>query len=604
MTAVITSASPRPEALPLLRSGVLILTGYGLRIVVERGHLITQDGIGTQRRQLRIPRVGSGLRRVIIAGHGGTVSLDALHWIADVKAAFIQLNADGDVVTVGAAAQLNDVRLRRRQALAGNNAVGLSLAKRFIGEKISGHVKVLRHLPHGEQLIPALEAMLLLVKQARTIDRVRYVEARAAAAYWTCWEQVPVPFPKREITKIPNHWLRVGPRRSGISQGPIKATTPAHALLNYLYAVVEAEAALALRAVGCDPALGVLHVDGTTRDSMACDLMESVRPFVDAFVLRILRERVFLKSDFFERHDGNCRLMPTLTGALSATGPEWGERLAPFAEELATLLRETPPRPLDEQADDPLPQWVPRLIRTPLTGHNRATRRFRPTLGTRVPDLALLPLGRRCLACGLDMGFRERAYCDDCRAENQTRLTPASPQAQRAVRVTDGRSRPEVRAIHRVQTAQQMVRQRAWEREHGGRPSADSFHRDIAPRLKMLPVESLADATGLSVTFCKAIRAGRGVPHPMHWAALRRLAERALAESNPPIDLTRIDQSYWRREIKPYLRSLGTSEIARVTGLSVSYARRVRSGHHIPRPTHWQALLKAIGKGRETASRR
>jgi hypothetical protein len=171
------------------------------------------------------------------------------------------------------------------------------------------------------------------------------------------------------------------------------------------------------------------HVDVPTRDSMACDLMEPLRPMVDTFALRMLRERVVLKADFFERRDGNCRLMPSLTRALSATGPEWGERIAPYAEELATLLRETPPRPLTDRADDPLPAWVPRLIRTPLTGQNRTARRYRPTLGTRAPDLAVLPLARRCLGCGIDMGVRERAYCDDCRSENQSRgPSPIAPR--------------------------------------------------------------------------------------------------------------------------------------------------------------------------------
>lgn len=600
----VLALSPHDAALPA--HGVLVLTGYGLRLVVERGHLVAEDGIGTARRRYRISRVGSGLRRVVVAGHGGAVSFDALQWIAEIKAAFVHLNADGEVLTIGAAPQLNDVTLRRRQAFAGENAVGLALAKRFIRGKIDGQVRVLRHLPHGEGVAPALEALLPLIEQARTIDRVRYLEARAAAAYWTCWERVPLPFPKRETAKIPAHWLRVGPRRSGISQGPIKATSPGHALLNYCYAIVEAETALALRAVGCDPALGVLHVDVATRDSMACDLMEPLRPMVDTFVLRMLRERVVVKADFFERRDGNCRLMPSLTRALSATGPEWGERVAPYAEELATLLRETPPRPLTDRTDDPLPAWVPRLIRTPLTGQNRTARRYRPTLGTRAPDLAVLPLARRCLGCGIDMGVRERAYCDDCRAENQSRgrLAPVLPVV--AATVTDGRSRPEVRAIHRDRTTRQMADQRAWERANGGRPSADTFTREIAPKLKSFPIRALMEATGLGEGFCKGIRAGRSIPHPMHWAALRALIARSPSRSGTaaPIDLTRIDETRWRREIMPYLSALGAAGIARATGLSLSYARRILGGHHIPKPHHWSALVGAIRTGPPTPKER
>ena len=49
-------------------------------------------------------------------------------------------------------------------------------------------------------------------------------------------------------------------------------------MLNYLYAVLESEARLAAAALGLDPGIGVMHVDSPARDSLACDLMEPVRP--------------------------------------------------------------------------------------------------------------------------------------------------------------------------------------------------------------------------------------------------------------------------------------------------------------------------------------
>jgi CRISPR-associated protein Cas1 len=56
-------------------------------------------------------------------------------------------------------------------------------------------------------------------------------------------------------------------------------------MLNYLYALVEAEAILACQAVGLDPGLGLVHSDTRARASLALDLMEPVRPEVDDFVL-------------------------------------------------------------------------------------------------------------------------------------------------------------------------------------------------------------------------------------------------------------------------------------------------------------------------------
>lgn len=59
---------------------------------------------------------------------------------------------------------------------------------------------------------------------------------------------------------------------------------PPNAVLNYLYAILEAEARLAAAELGLDPGLGVLHRDTPNRDNLACDLMEPARPLVDAFV--------------------------------------------------------------------------------------------------------------------------------------------------------------------------------------------------------------------------------------------------------------------------------------------------------------------------------
>lgn len=45
--------------------------------------------------------------------------------------------------------------------------------------------------------------------------------------------------------------------------------------------------------------MGVLHADLPARDSLALDLMEPVRPDVDAYVLDLLSVRVFRASYFF-----------------------------------------------------------------------------------------------------------------------------------------------------------------------------------------------------------------------------------------------------------------------------------------------------------------
>src|SRR5208283_3225566 len=89
----------------------------------------------------------------------------------------------------------------------------------------------------------------------------------------------------------------------------------------------ESEARIAAWSMGLEPGIGDLR----SRDSLACDLMEAVRPKVDAFLLDFLKSRAFKKIDFFETREGICRVMPTVTQQLMMTGQAWAKELGPVA---------------------------------------------------------------------------------------------------------------------------------------------------------------------------------------------------------------------------------------------------------------------------------
>ena len=137
---------------------------------------------------------------------------------------------------------------------------------------------------------------------------------------------------------MPEHWCTFGTRKSLITGSPRLATNPPNAILNYCYALLESEARLAAVAVGLDPGIGMLHVDTPNRDSLACDIMEAVRPSVDAWLLDWIMREPFRRSDFFEERNGNCRLLKTLTSKLSETMSVWGKLVAPWAEYVARTL--------------------------------------------------------------------------------------------------------------------------------------------------------------------------------------------------------------------------------------------------------------------------
>ena len=82
---------------------------------------------------------------------------------------------------------------------------------------------------------------------------------------------------------------------------------PVNALLSLTYTLLHAEAVLALYGSGLDPFIGFYHALDFGRESLACDVMEALRPQADAFVLGLLRSQEICADDF-STTDAGCRL--------------------------------------------------------------------------------------------------------------------------------------------------------------------------------------------------------------------------------------------------------------------------------------------------------
>ncbi|MFL5481253.1 MAG: CRISPR-associated endonuclease Cas1 [Gemmatimonadaceae bacterium] len=509
-------------------SGVLALSGYGIRVAVERGHLVTEDGAGAHRRVGRFPRVASGIRRLIVVGHSGTVTLEALRWLHEIDAAFVQIGPDGELIASGAPNAIRDTRVRRGQAVAMYSADALQILRDLIAHKVSGQLRVLEVIEGVKENRAAVTQFHDRLQSATSLEEIRFFESRAAAAYWQAWETIPVRFTKSDARYVPQHWLAFGTRRSVLSASPRKAASPANAILNYLYALLEAEARLAAIAVGCDPAIGIIHADVSPRDSFACDLMEPTRPSVDLHLLELLNSQTFARSDFFELRNGNCRLMPELTRPLAVTTTKWSRAVAPWAERLAAYFAQMSLTPTRINSEENIGT---RRHRTPLTQRNRQRR---PTAKRPVGKQSS-GLTKRCADCGVAMERRTRTYCDTCLPKHAARASRKGVETQAMLRAIgeDKRSSPQVREKHRQHAVAQNALNATWEAKHRDIPTAAVFKTEILPAIRSVPVREIAAASHLSISSCKKIRSGEITPHPRHWDSLRRLISE---RENDPAD--------------------------------------------------------------------
>jgi hypothetical protein len=134
-----------------------------------------------------------------------------------------------------------------------------------------------------------------------------------------------------------------------------------------------------------------------------------------------------------------------------------------------------------------------------------------------------------CELCGGPVNKRRRRHCDACipraRRERGLRAIEAARKAL-AVQAAQGHDpRASDRAGRKRGEAisEQHRRNRAWARGAAAARDAAWFLREVVPKLDGYSLSQISKATGLSLAACSRIRAGTRIPHPRHWAVLRRL---------------------------------------------------------------------------------
>ena len=468
---------------------------------MQNGYLEVEDGTGPDRRRIRLGRVGHGLRRLVCISEDGFVTLDALKWLADQRASLVMLDRSGKVSLDTGPNAPSDARLRRAQALAHQTGAALEIMRELMRAKLDGQQKLLRQQLRdvtSADIVAKLRESLSSVEDLKAIARI---EAHAASAYWSAWHDVPIAFPRQDLARTAEHWRTFGTRNSLITGSPRLATNPPNAILNYCYALLESEARLAAVACGLDPGMGLLHVDAPARDSLACDIMEAVRPSVDAWLLDWIKREPFRRSDFFEESNGNCRLLKSLTLKLSETISVWGKLVAPWAEYVARTLWK---RKRGSNYNS---------IPTRLTQQHR--REVKGALQMPAPKAPKLE--RVCRGCGRRIR-PESNECLTCSVESSTKRLIEGAKIGRIAGHTPQALAKEGKSQRRHAEARSLWKetsQPAW-------LTPEFYSEEVQPLLSNVRTSIIVKRIGVSRWYAGKIRQGYR-PHPRHWEALAKL---------------------------------------------------------------------------------
>jgi len=198
-------------------------------------------------------------------------------------------------------------------------------ARRIVGAKLAAEARLLgralelrpdrrKPLTDAIEVFERLQARIADDGERLDRDTLTGLEGAGAAAYFRAYSTLfpaPLEFSRRRRRPPPD---------------------PVNFCLSLGYTLLHHEAVREVQVVGLDPPLGFLHVPERGRESLACDLVEPLRPHVDEWVWRRFAER-HLRREHFSREKGGACLMGKTGRRLFYDGFD------PLAAGLRRLLR-------------------------------------------------------------------------------------------------------------------------------------------------------------------------------------------------------------------------------------------------------------------------
>ncbi len=303
----------------------LLLNGHGIQFRVEKAKIIIIDGRYSTHekpkeyvfRPKRMP-----YDNIIIYGRSGDISIEAVRWLIKHNVAITILNWDGKLLTTILPPESVQVKTKFGQYSSYRNSnLRLEMAKKFVGAKFIRSKILLEWLklryPKIEYDFSKEEERL---EEANTITDILTCEARVAREYW-----------KQIVKTIPEKYEF---DKRQYADTPYGASDKVNCMLNYGYAILEAECLRAINIVGLDPHVGFLHEMKIGSKSLAYDLQEPFRFLVDLAVISSIEKNRMEDRDFIRTENYNLRLRPSGAKKLIEEIGIWFNRKVKFRDQM------------------------------------------------------------------------------------------------------------------------------------------------------------------------------------------------------------------------------------------------------------------------------
>lgn len=279
----------------------LLISGFGTSITVDKRKLIINN---KEERFVFYPHQ-IDYDTIVIDGHTGSISFEAIRWLMKHDIAVLTLNWNGNLLATINPKETNIGKLRVNQYSKYLDAKArYGIGAKIIGEKVNKSLNLLHELSKYYKCldINSIETAINTVNIAKRnpdINDLRTYEGGIAYIYWDA------------LTKIFNELYPefnfVGRRNKSYSWN-MNASDEINALLNYGYAILEALCRKQINTVGLDPCVGFVHEMNTSKTPLVYDLQELGRWIIDLSVIQLLEEKKLKKADFIVTENYHIRL--------------------------------------------------------------------------------------------------------------------------------------------------------------------------------------------------------------------------------------------------------------------------------------------------------
>jgi CRISPR-associated protein Cas1 len=239
------------------------------------------------------------LERVVLLGSQIKLDSGVLARLGEAGVALLALGRrGGQRLSLALGPRHNDAALRIAQCLAAvDEATVFGFARDIVGAKLRAQQRTLNAMlaVRADCRKPLTDAMASLAEAgsslaaAADVGSIRGCEGAGAAAHFRALASVLPP--------------ALG--FAGRNRRPPR--DPANAALSLGYTLLHADAARACHVAGLDPLVGFYHRPSFGRESLACDLIEPLRPRLDHWLWDEFRSRN-LREDHFATSPAGCQL--------------------------------------------------------------------------------------------------------------------------------------------------------------------------------------------------------------------------------------------------------------------------------------------------------